>query len=187
MKVLVIYESMYSNTHVVANSIASGLSSCGEVELGSVADTEPESVTDVDVLVVGGPTHMHGMSRSTTRKAAAQVAADDDNVDIEPGAEGPGLREWFRRLPDGKGKRGAAFDTRAEGSALVYGSAAKGIARRLRHSSYRPITDPESFFIDESEGPLKDGEVDRARRWGAELAAKLNALENGLENGRENG
>jgi hypothetical protein len=177
MKALIIYESMYGNTHVVATAIATGLASWGDVKLGSVADTEPESVTDVDVLVVGGPTHMHGMSRSATRKAAAEVAANDDDVDIEPGAEGPGLRDWFHRLPNGKDKRGAAFDTRAEGSALLYGSAAKGIARRLRRSKYRPVVDPESFFIEESEGPLKDGEVERARRWGAELAATLQDLD----------
>ncbi|MGI9616356.1 MAG: flavodoxin family protein [Acidimicrobiales bacterium] len=183
MKALVIYESMYGNTNVVATAIASGLGACGEVKLGSVSETKPESVTDFDVLVIGGPTHMYGMSRSGTRKAAAEVAAADDDIDIEPGAEGPGLREWFGRLPDGKGKRGAAFDTRAEGPALVYGSAAKGIARRLRRNKYRPITDPESFFIEDSEGPLKDGEVERARRWGAELGEKFNALENGLENG----
>ena len=177
MRALVVYESMYGNTHDVASAIASGLADVGEVDdvrVGSVTDTTPEAVADVDVLIVGGPTHMHGMSRPATRKAAVEVAAADDDIDAEPGAaEGPGLREWLSKLPVDEAKRCAAFDTRAEGSALLYGSAAKGIARRLRHRKYDQVADPESFFIEESEGPLKDGEVDRARRWGAALAARL--------------
>jgi len=181
MKALVVYESMYGNTHEVAAAIASGLAQSEappEVQVGSVADLEPESVADADVVIVGGPTHMHGMSRSSTRKAAVAAADDDDDVDAEPGAEGPGLREWLGRLPADREKRSAAFDTRAEGSALIYGSAAKGIARRLRRCKYQPVADPESFFIAESEGPLKEGETDRARLWGVELASRLQRLEN---------
>ena len=31
----------------------------------------------------------------------------------------------------------------------------------------------ESFLVEDSEGPLEDGELDRARGWGRELARPL--------------
>jgi len=50
------------------------------------------------------------------------------------------------------------------------GSAARGIAKRLRHHGYE-VEWTESFFVDDAEGPLADGELERAREWGATLRA----------------
>lgn len=170
MSVLVVYESMYGNTHEIAEAIAAGLSSIGDVKVMSVAEAKPESAVDADLLVIGGPTHVHGLSRKTSRLAAADVAASDDAVDLEPDAEGDGLRDWFHRVPRANGTPGAAFDTRIDKPMVLTGSAAKGIAKQLRRHHFNELVPPESFLVDESEGPLKDGEVDRARAWGVELA-----------------
>ena len=68
MRALVVYESMYGNTHLVAEAIDSGLRSAGPVQVASVADARYEDVRRYDFVVVGGPTHAHGMSRPETRQ-----------------------------------------------------------------------------------------------------------------------
>ncbi|MDH3226251.1 MAG: flavodoxin domain-containing protein [Thermoleophilia bacterium] len=178
MKAFVVYESMFGNTHEIAEAIAEGLDSLGEVELGSVAHVAPEAVADAELLVIGGPTHMHGMSRPTSRSAAAEAAATDDELEMEPDATGPGLREWFSRMPKtGAGRLAAAFDTRLDKPALLTGSAAKGIAKQLRRHRYEALGEPESFLVEDSNGPLMEGERERARRWGAQLADRCRALD----------
>lgn len=166
MRALVIYESMYGNTHRIADAIAEGLG--GEVDVLPVhsAGSVPG---DVDFLVVGGPTHMHGLTTAMSRRMAVK-AAEEDATAVEPGAtEEPGLREWLRGL-DGIGVRAAAFDTRGDAKAALTGSAARGIARRLRRHGCE-VVDSQSFLVADAEGPLEEGELDRAREWGATLAA----------------
>ena len=173
MKTVVAYESMYGNTRQVAEAIAQGIEALGDVQVVSVHEGGEDVAADADVLVVGGPTHMHGMTTSMSRKAAAQAAEEDEDTDLEPhAADGPGLREWLAGR-SGNGKRAAAFDTRIEKSAVVTGAASRGIAKRLRRRGFDVVADPESFFVEDSEGPLADGELDRARAWGASLAEEL--------------
>jgi flavodoxin len=170
MRALVIYESMYGNTHAIADAIAEGLG--GEVGVRPVHDAGGVP-GDLDFLVVGGPTHMHGLSTALSRKMAVSAAKEDAGT-VEPGAtEEPGLREWLRGL-DGAGLRAAAFDTRgdARASVTLTGSAARGIGRRLRRRGC-DVIDSQSFLVEDAEGPLEDGELDRAREWGAALAQAM--------------
>lgn len=170
MRALVIYESMYGNTHAIADAVAEGLGA--EVEVRPVHDAG-SGPADVDFLVVGGPTHMHGLSTALSRKMALSAAKEDAGK-VEPGAtEEPGLREWLRRL-DGAGLRAAAFDTRGDARAALTGSAARGMGRRLRHHGC-DVIDSQSFLVADAEGPLEDGELDRAREWGAALASTMTA------------
>jgi hypothetical protein len=167
MTALVVYESVYGNTRAIAEAIAGGLAPLGEVELRRVG--EAGSVDEADLLVVGGPTHMHGLTSSFSRRAAIK-AGEEDGAALEPGAgDELGLRQWLADL-SGDGRRAAAFDTRLDRSPTLTGMAARGIARRLRGGGYELIADPESFFVEDSEGPLAEGELERARAWGARLA-----------------
>jgi len=170
MRALVVYESIYGNTRAVADAIAQGLEPLGLVEVKSVHETADSDADAADLLVVGGPTHMHGLASSFSRKAAVQ-AGEDDGVEVEPGArDGRGLRQWLAER-SGQGRKAAAFDTRIDRSPTLTGSAARGIARRLHGGGYERLAEPESFFVEDSEGPLADGELERARAWGASLAA----------------
>lgn len=171
MKVLVAYESMYGNTREIAEAIAEGLKALGDVEVASVNAGEGANV-DAEVVVVGGPTHMHGLPNSMSRKGV-EAGAKEEGTELEPGAaDGPGLREWLSKR-EGDGKRAAAFDTRIDKSAVLTGAASRGIAKRLRRRGYEVVADPESFFVEDTEGPLADGEPDRAKAWGASLAERL--------------
>jgi hypothetical protein len=85
-----------------------------------------------------------------------------------PGAEGPGVRDWFQTLPKADANtRAAAFDTRAD--FRLAGGAAHGIVRRLRSHGYRLAAQPEGFIVDDADGPLREGERARAEAWGASL------------------
>jgi dienelactone hydrolase len=67
----------------------------------------------------------------------------------------------------------AAFDTRANKPVLLVGSAARGIARRLRDRGYRLAIEPQSFFVEGTPGPLEEGELERASEWGRTLANEV--------------
>jgi Flavodoxin domain len=164
MNALVVYESMYGNTRAIAEAIAEGLGGATVQSTREVADGS------ADLLIVGGPTHMHGLTTSASRRMAAEAVKEDGHGELEPGAtDAPGLRQWLRELPKAHGARAATFDTRVDRSAALTGSAARGIARRVRRRGYN-IVASESYFVQDGEGPLEDGELERARAWGAELA-----------------
>jgi hypothetical protein len=177
MHVVVLFESLFGNTHEVAEAIADGVrtaDAAAEVACVRVPEADMGMVEAADLLVVGGPTHMRGMTSGMSRRmglAAEDKKDEADRHETEPGAEGPGVRDWFTGLPKtGKGTKAAAFDTRAE--ARMAGGAAHGIARRLRRHGYETVAEPEGFIIEDTEGPLRAGESDRAKAWGADLLRK---------------
>jgi hypothetical protein len=166
MKALVVYESLYGNTAAIGEAIAAALRTHGlEAHARPLSEVPAGATAGVDLLVVGGPTHAHGMSRAATRKTGA---TDEKNTFPEPTVT-PGLREWLVSLPPGDGRFAAAFDTRFDKPAILTGSAAKGIARRLGANDFWVIDDPKSFFVT-TENRLADGEIDRAATWAGALA-----------------
>lgn len=175
MHTLVVYESMYGNTHAIATAIAQGMPAPGDVRVVHVSDATAELVAWADLVVVGGPTHARGMPTPSSRASAVESAAKPDGwsqVTLDPTTKGSGVREWLDGLGDGSGKRAAAFDTRAVGPALITGRASTGIAKRLRDHGFRLVADPASFIVDTHQR-LKAGEIERAARWGERLAADL--------------
>ncbi len=170
MRAVVVYESMYGNTHLVADAIGAGLAGAGgaEVSVVPVAAATPALVDGADLLVVGGPTHVHSMVSEASRRAAVAAAEKPDSgLTMDPDAMGEGLREWFDDL-DRRHGAAAAFDTRVDASPAFTGRASKAIARRLRHHGSTTVVDPESFLVTK-DGRLLDDEADRARAWGASL------------------
>src|SRR5262245_25608365 len=145
MEALVAFESIYRNTRAVAEAVAEGLGRLGDVTVRSHDQLDAAELAAADVVVVGAPTHMHGLPTSLSRKMAAQGAEEED-VALDPSAAAePGIR---RRLSEcsGDGRLGAAFDTRIDKHPALTGSAARGIARRLRRRGFRLAVEPESFF-----------------------------------------
>ena len=170
MRALVIYESMYGNTRVVASNIADGLRGTYEVTLVPVAAATADLIAQADLLVVGAPTHMHGLSTASSRQLARKaVAKPESGLTLDPDADGLALRDWLGGLAGGHGLA-AAFDTRLAGAPVLTGRASRGISRLLRRHGYRLITPPESFVVTKL-NTLIDGEPSRARAWGEALAA----------------
>jgi hypothetical protein len=181
MKVLIVYESMYGNTHTVAGHIAEGFAATDDVEVAPVGEATPDRVSGADLLVVGGPTHVHGMSSARTRADAVsedtlnREAAKGHDLRVDPDAEGPGLRDWFARLGTDRTFPAAAFDTRIDAAAMITGRASKGIGRKLVRHGATMVADPESFLVD-SATTLLDGEEARAVEWGRMLASRAAEL-----------
>ncbi|CAH0131168.1 hypothetical protein SRABI83_00246 [Arthrobacter sp. Bi83] len=175
MKAAIVYESLYGNTHAIANAIAQGLEGIAEPHVMSVEEAGQAQPTATDLLVVGGPTHIHGMSRKPMWELAVKDALEHPEKGLVPAATagGPGLRAWFESLDKTTGKA-AAFDTRLEGNELLTGHASKGIAKRLRQHGLELIAEPASFLVDAT-NQLLPGELDRAREWGKTLGTAISA------------
>jgi len=180
MDVAIVYESMFGNTKAIAEAIGAGVRESeprARVEVMAVSDATPDKIAAADLLVAGGPTHILRMSSEHTRQQgveAGEKTAKSKGTEphLEPGAQGPGIREWLESLPKCRpGSLAASFDTR-----LAYplaGGAAKPIARQLRQRGYRIAGGATGFVVTGAEGPLREGEQERARVWGAALAAVL--------------
>ncbi len=168
MRALVVYESMFGNTKAVALAIAEGIGHEMKVDAVEVGDAPAMPPPDVDLLVVGGPTHAHGLTSPKTRADAA------DRAGARLVSRGSGIREWLDALTPGPTPIAAtAFDTRIKGPELLWGSAAKGAAKKLKELGFR-IMPPTSFVIAGPTGEpfdrLPSEELERARTWGKTLA-----------------
>ena len=170
MRALVVYESMFGNTRLVASSIADGLRAGYQVTMVPVAKATPELVAAADLLVAGAPTHLHGLPSLASRQRAARTAAKDGSgLWLDPYFGGPGMRDWLQDIGHRDGLA-AAFDTRVNGLAVLTGRASRRIAKLLKRHGYRLVAAPQSFLVC-SHGTLLDGEASWARRWGMTLAA----------------
>ncbi|GAP12379.1 flavodoxins [Longilinea arvoryzae] len=156
MKALVVYESFFGNTEKIAQAIAGGLAAHFEVTVLRVADARPEQFKGFDLVVIGSPTR--GFQPSDGTKAL------------------------LKTLPAGalQGIKVAAFDTRMDVKEVnnafltfmerIFGYAAEPIGRKLAAAGGTLALKPEGFFVHGSEGPLWDGEIERAEKWGEKIA-----------------
>ena len=145
MRLVVAYDSTYGNTRRIAEAVAGGWPEGPHDPPMPIRDLDARRLDSEVLLVVGAPTHGHGADPATW-SALERIPA-----------------ERFREL------RVAVFDTRYDRSRWLTGSAALDIERALVARGARAIAPAESFFVAGSEGPLEDGELERARGWSARL------------------
>lgn len=163
MHALVVYESMYGNTRLIAEAIARGLTAHAKVDTTEVAVAPAAIAADIDLLVVGGPTHAFGMSRRSTREDARRDGAI--------GTAGTGIREWIDGLARLRTPiRVATFDTKVAKPRLP-GSAARSAQRKLRRLGFTPLAPARTFLVEGKSGPLLPGQEDAATGWGEQLSA----------------
>jgi flavodoxin I len=147
MKTLVIFDSLYGNTELVARAIAGGIT--GEVEVRRVTEVDLPGLKGFDLLVVGSPTQ---------GGRATQV-----------------MRDFLKKIPDSSLKdiNVTAFDTRLTNKLVtVFGYAAGRIAASLKEKGANQVISPEGFFVKGTKGPVKEGELERAAGWLKESASK---------------
>lgn len=161
MKAIVVYESLWGNTAAVARAIAEGIGPDATAVTTDVLP--PESLADADLVVAGAPVIGFRLPTDAVRD---RVAVDETDAPTPPDLSHPSLRSWLGALPAGAG-RSAAFETRIWWSP---GGAVGAINRGFRRAGYRPIGSGQKFVVSGKYGPLRDGELERARRWGEELA-----------------
>jgi len=154
-KALVVYDSMYGNTEKVARAIASAIASEFTVEAKRVTEVAPDGLAAVDLLIVGSPTQGFRPTKAVT--------------DLLKRAGARGL----------KGVKAAAFDTRIQAAKLdsralrvlinAGGYAAPRIGGGLTKSGCILVLPPEGFYVEDTEGPLMPGELERAAAWAKSL------------------
>jgi flavodoxin I len=140
MKTLVVYDSLYGNTKAIAQAIGDALP--GEVEVLPVGEANASGLKSYDLLVVGAPTH------------AARPS--------------PNMQQFLDEIqsPALEGISVAGFDTRMTNRLItLFGTAAPKIAKVLEEKGGTLAGKPEGFYVTGGEGPLKDGEVERAAAW----------------------
>jgi flavodoxin len=145
MNTLVIYDSQFGNTERVAQAIAEALHADGIAQALRFDPARPVELQGLDLLVVGSPTQGW---RPT-----------------------PAIQSWLASLTAEqlRGVGVACFDTRFKKPRWLTGSAAQVIARRLRKHGAALFAPPESFFVQSTQGPLVDGELQRAASWAQAL------------------
>ena len=165
MKAVVVYESLWGNTAAVAHAIAEGLGS--EAQALSTAEATGEALTGVDLIVAGSPVLGFKLPTEQMRRGAGSNPGGRPPRPAD--LSHPSMRSWLDGLPAGHG-RSAAFDTQVRGP---FGKAAPTIAEALEKAGYARLADPAGFVVKGKFGPMRKGELERARRWGGELAASM--------------
>lgn len=165
MRALVVYESLWGNTEKVARAIGARLAVNADVEVLD-SDAAPTSIDGYDLLAVGGPTHAFSMTRASTR-------ADAVKSHSAPHEPVRGIREWLDQVERPSTEIPAfAFDTRVDKPRLP-GSAAKAARHELRSLGFATQVKQQTFHVHGYEGPLVDGELERAAEWAGDVLARL--------------
>ena len=151
MKVLIVYDSIFGNTEKIALAISNSLGSKENVETFQVSAIKSEQLVELSLLIVGSPTRAFRPTKAITN--------------------------FLKKISSNglKGVKVAAFDTRISPADVnsrflnilvkLFGYAAKPIADKLEKKGGELIISPEGFFVKGTEGPLKDGELERAADW----------------------
>ncbi len=166
MSVLIVVESLFGNTLAVARAVATGLTDRGAAVTVLRCGEAPAVIpADVSLLVAGAPTHnLHLPNRASRSQAAGRGAAQ---------AQAVGLAEWIGTATPREDLRVVTFDTTTGGA--LSGSAAKAAAKLLRRRGFGTPEQGPGFIVTGTPGPLRDGEEERARTWGAGLVSGAGA------------
>jgi flavodoxin len=155
---MVVYDSQFGNTGQIAQAIGDTLGSQDDVEIIRVSDVGPEQLAGLGLLIVGSPTQKFRPTAATTN--------------LLKGIPKSGL----------KGVKVAAFDTRFTMSEIekssvlpffvrMFGYAAKLISDKLEGKGGEVVMPPEGFYVEGVEGPLQEGELERAADWARQIIA----------------
>jgi hypothetical protein len=163
MKAVVVYESHWGNTEAVARAIAEGIGP--DTRVMHTDDATVPAMAGADLIVAGAPV----MAFSLPREGMRSQIAGDVKAPTPPDVSHPLMRSWLDALPAGAGWC-AAFETRIWWSPR---GATGTIEAKLKRAGYPRLAKAERFLVAGAYGPLRDGELERAREWGASLAQAL--------------
>ena len=161
MKAVVVYESLWGNTASIAHAIAEGIGP--DARALTTDQASAEAVADADLIVAGAPVIAFGLASDATRH---DIAKSEALAPVQPDLAHPALRHWLETLPAGHASV-AAFETRVRWSPR---GATGAIDAGFKRAGYRTIAKGGKFVVTGKYGPLRDGELERARAWGQTLA-----------------
>jgi hypothetical protein len=172
VKAVVVYQSLWGSTAAIARAIGEGLGK------GTIVKTTTEATPDVlkgaDLIVAGAP--IHGFQLPSEESLKSAQARPPGPRKTPPNISHMLMSRWLENVPAGTAAV-ATFDTRVRGP-LGRGGASR-IMKAMKKAGYAPIAEPKGFFValrgvdPTSTGVLLEGEVERARQWGEDLAGEL--------------
>jgi hypothetical protein len=164
MHAIVVFESLWGNTAEIARAIAEGLGP--NVRAYPTGEVPVDEIASADLIVAGSPVFAFGLPSEGIRQ---RILEDEADAQTPPDLSHPSLRSWLDELPLGHG-RSAAFETRIWWSPR---GATGTIEKRLTRLGYPPIAKAAKFVVQDKYGPLREGELERARAWGRKLALAM--------------
>ena len=162
---LIVVESYFGNTRLIAEAVAAGMIEGGvDTQVVDVSQAPSALPADLDLLVLGAPTHNRGLPTATSRAKACEQAGS--------GEASHGIGGWLETTAIPASTGAVAFDT-VISKGWLSGSAAKAIAKALQRQQGRRTALVRSFVVAASKGPLAAGQESDARSWGRELAVSV--------------
>lgn len=158
MKALVLYDSQFGNTGKIARAIGDTLAKEAETTLLRAAAATPQALSGYDLIIVGSPTQRFNATETVGGLLAGlslthvKAAAFDTRFDMAV-VESRMLR----------------MAVKIAGDSAAY--AAPRIAAGLEKAGANLVVEPEGFIVEETEGPLRPGELERAEAWAGEILA----------------
>ncbi|MFX1317590.1 MAG: flavodoxin family protein [Promethearchaeota archaeon] len=150
VKVIVVYDTKYGNTKLVAQKIVEGINEIEGIEttISDVKDTDPKKVANYDAILIGSPTHFGGPARSINT-----------------------LIDKLGKL-DLRTKWAAVFDTYLGED---FEKSVKKMEGRIREKApkLKLITSGLSIRVDGMKGPVTDGELPKCKDFGKQIATQL--------------
>jgi len=146
MNVIVIFDSNFRNTQKIAEAIAKEF----ETHATPVSKVSIDELVGLNLVIVGSPINAW---RPSERMGKFLASLNKGQL---------------------KGIKAAAFDTRVK--LFIHGDAAKKIAKALENAGAEIIVGPQGFFVKGREGPLLDGEIEKASQWAKLIRAKYEHL-----------
>ena len=163
MKAIVVYESLWGNTAAVARAIAEGIGP--DARALTTAEASDSAIAGADLIVAGAPVVQF---RLPTEEARRQIRTRPGKGPA-PDMSHSSMRAWLEALPKGTG-RSASFETRLWWSP---GGSTGAIDKGLQAAGYRTLAKGQRFIVKGTYGPLRNGELEKARLWGTELARQM--------------
>ncbi|WP_084105402.1 hypothetical protein [Demequina sp. NBRC 110056] len=175
MDAVVVYESLWGNTAAIARAIAAGLGP--QTPVLTTDEATPDRLAHARLLVAGAPVHAMGLPSDTTR-ASATAKVYGAHPGLHADVSHPAMRAWLDTLPPAE-RLCAAFETGIRGP--LGRGAARAIVARLTALGHEAIDEPQTFTValvtgsSEPAALLLGGQEQKARAWGAHLAAASQA------------
>ncbi len=160
MKKMVIYDSVFGNTEKIARAIGAGLGSDNDVKVILVKDVKAGEISDLTILVVGSPTRKFTATAAVKRfvrgiqlgsLSRVKVASFDTRISKEEIEKAPAILRFLEKR---------------------FGYAAEPLLEKLEKKGGEAALPAEGFIVNGTEGPLREGELERATAWGKQLTAE---------------
>jgi len=145
MKTLVLYDSNFGNTKLIAEEIAKNLGS--DVKLSSAKQFDGTDIDNIDLLVIGCP--INGWRPTEAIVASINLLRD--------------------KLKDGL--KYTTFDTRMK--LFIHGDAKEKISQILSSAGGKLVFEPQAFYVTGKKGPLFNGELEKVDQWTKMILSKM--------------